>query len=272
MNWKNKDKKVKLKGLFTWNNKLVAFSLLEVLVSSAILSLILTLIFGSFGNFTSSSKKSEVQSLLKKELTILKRLLEEDFRSAIFLTAYTHDEPQKNLRFVSGIQGDDKLIGAQNADQVFLHINRNLLSYSEVIPEDDPNIHEVGYFVAIKEEGKFELYRREQYYINQRFNSYIGLISKDNIAKERNAKTILLTENIFDFDVKYLDFNLIWVKTWNSISNKNKWEKNNPNVRTRIPRAVEISLSLKKDNYLIKDSFQINLRPKLTEGIFWGNF
>lgn len=245
---------------------------MEVLVSSALLALILTAVFSSFSNFTFNSKKLENKIILGRHISSLKRLIEKDFRSVIFLAAYTQSQPTKTVRYISGIQGDNKLIGQINADQVFMHVNRNLISYNEITKQNNPLVHEVGYFVAIKDDETFELYRREQYYINTRFNSYIGLLSKENILPENNARVALLTDNIIDFDVKYLDSNNTWLEQWNSISSKNKWDKENPHLRSRIPRSVEVTLALKKDGTVVKDSFQINLRPKLTENVFWGEF
>ena len=170
-----------------WNKK-KAFSLLEVSLSVTLLALILTLIFRGFIDFSNNSQKSENVLYLGRELNALKKLLEEDFRSVVFLPSYTNDYENANLRYISGIQGTNKIIGSSAADQVFMHVHRSSISFNEIPSIEDPGLHEVGYFVALKEAGVYELYRTEQYYIDTKFNSYVGLISTENITKGKNIK------------------------------------------------------------------------------------
>ena len=251
-------------------NKTQGFSLIEVLVAISLLALILTFIFREFINFSSNSQKSENILYLSRELNILKKLLEEDLRSVVFLPSYTNDFEITSIRNVSGIQGDNKVIGPHNTDQIFMHLHKPAISFNEILSSEDPRLHEVGYFIALNDTDAYDLYRVEQYYIDNKFNSYIGLISKDNIAKAANAKNSLVTSNILDFNLSYLSHNFIWLDSWNSISNQN--QRNIKTNRSRIPQAVKIELTLQRNNEVLKDEFQINLRPNLGENIYWGNF
>jgi prepilin-type N-terminal cleavage/methylation domain-containing protein len=252
-----------------WNRK-NAFSLLEVLVATSLLALILAFIFRGFINFSQNSQKSENVLYLSRELNALKKLIEKDLRSVIFLQAYTNDYTGQSIRYFSGIRGDNKLIGENNADQIFMHVQREALSFNKIPADEDPKLHEVGYFVSFVEEDSYELYRSEQYYIDSKAGNYIGTISKENISENPNSKNALITKNILEFNVRYLTHSFLWVDFWNSISNQNSHdpEKN----RGRIPRAVEVEIAVKRNNVILKDSFQINLRPLLAEDIYWGNF
>ena len=54
----------------------------------------------------------------------------------------------------------------------------------------------------------------------------------------------MITRNIVDFNVRYLNSSFYWADEWNSMSTQNQLdiEKN----AGRIPQAVEIQLTLKK--------------------------
>ena len=252
-----------------WKNKQKGFSLLEVLVAISLLSLILTFIFQGFINFSRNSQKSENILYLSRELNALKKLLEKDISSVVFLQSYTNDYEATSPRYFSGIQSDNKLIGEHQADQIFMHLQRDAISFNE-LENQDPRVHEVGYFVAIAGDESFELYRSEQYYIDSKANNYLGIIAKENINSSPNVRNSLVTTNIVDFNIRYLTYNFIWLDSWNSVSNQNKQDitKN----KNRIPQAIEVEISLKKRGVILKDSFQINLRPNFGKDIYWGNF
>lgn len=269
MNYQKEEEVQKYKELFMWNKK-KAFSLLEVLVATSLLALVLTFIFQGFINFSKNSQKSENILYLSRELNGLKNLIEKDLSSVVFLQSYTNDYEGKSARYFSGIQGDNKLIGENNTDQIFFHSHRGSISFNKIPPNEDPKLHEVGYFVSFVEDDSYEFYRTEQYYIDSKAGNYIGTISSANIVKSANVKNSLVTKNIVEFNVRYLTHNFLWVDSWNSISNQNipDIDKN----RGRIPVAIEVELALKRENVVLKDSFQINLRPFLAKDIYWGNF
>ena len=253
-------------------NKLRGFSLLEVLVAVSLLALVLTAVFQGFVNFSRNSDKTKEIFFLQRDLISLKKLIEDDFNNIIFLESFTKDFPGNSPQFISGIQGDNKLIGPHNTDQIFMHLQRDSLSFNEISFLEDPKLHEVGYFVALnsEKEGIYQLYRSEQYYIDNKFNSYVGTISKANIRDELNKKNSLVTDNLVEFNIRYLTHNFLWVDTWNSMSSQNKQDifRN----RGRIPQAIEVELVLKKKNVVLSNKFQVNLRPKLGKDIYWGNF
>lgn len=251
-------------------NKAKGFSLLEILVAISLLTLILTFIFQGFINFTRNSKKSENILYLSRELNALKILLAKDISSVIFLQSYANDYKGASVRYFSGIQSDNKLIGQVKADQIFLHTHREAISFNEISANRDPQIHEIGYFVALAGEDSYELYRSEQYYIDSKADNYIGTISKENISTKVNVKNSLVTTNIVDFNIRYLTHNFVWLDSWNSVSNQNFQDiKKN---KGRIPQAIEVELALKKNGVVLKDIFQINLRPSFGKDIYWGNF
>ena len=255
--------------LFMWSKK-KGFSLLEVLVAVSLLGLILTFIFRSFVDFSQNSQKTENILYLSRELNALKKLMETDFGSIIFLQSYTNDYESQSIRYFSGIQGDNKLIGSSNTDQIFFHVNRNSINFNQVEVEKDPKLHEIGYFVTLVEEDKYNLYRTEQYYIDSKPNNYIGIIADENITEFSNVKNSLVTSNIVDFNIRYLNHQFIWLDSWNSISNQNQHdiERN----KGRIPQAVEVEITLKRDNIILKNAFILNLRPVLGKDIYWSNF
>ena len=203
------------------NNKKIGFSLLEILVTMAIASAMFYFVFDTFTVSRKLNDKIEKGLELRNEMRIIKNLIENDINSVIFLKYYTKFSNQN----VSGIKGLNRVNGLDDIDQIYMHVNKPALNHFNIEWYDDPGIHEVGYFIAIKdpEIPTYALFRKEQFYIDNNFESYSNTPSINNLIQDENTINLLITENIKELNFKYLSpnstnsINEVWLDEWNSM-------------------------------------------------------
>ena len=222
--------------------------------------------FSTFIQSQRQSKKIEQLLELRREFRIIKNLIESDVRSSIFLEGFTDDNPEEtSTKNFSGMLGINSAFNEAQIDQIYFHTHRPNLNHRNLEDSFDPEIHEIGYFVAFVNDEQLSLYRKESFYIDNNIESYPSVISTQAIIENKKNKSLPLTTKIKGFNIRYLAAGTEWLEEWNSMLSHRK--------NGRIPQAIEITIALEALNgERLEESFQINLRPPLGENIVWGNF
>ncbi len=193
------------------------FTLLEIMLAVAVLSLVGTMIYSGFAQ--TALNKARIEQDVDHS-RVIHMTLERMARELTMAFVSTHVNPSLDLRIV-----DTAFIGKDNGkdDRIdftsFSH--RRLYRNAR---ESDQN--EISYFVTEHPDdpGVLVLARREQNRIDE--------------DPRRGGKSQILVENIEEFNVEYFDPLLSdWVQTWNTEDMLAQ-----PN---RLPTQVRIRLSVK---------------------------
>ena len=236
------------------------FSLLELLISVALLGLVMAIIYGGFfqiANF-SSAVKSDLNS--REQLRLLMKIVLDDLQNLQYLTNFTDSETNILSLSETGLIAE-RVIGSTNHNKEeiseFSIINFHSSIKSRFYPrvkESDPEIHEIGYYIEEDLDSKsWNLWRREDFYI-------------DNNIKE-GGETQIISRSVINFDIEFLESETAlavggyvekWTKKWDSEENK----CNNPSIKENfcLPRSIKLTIALKgKDERSVSDSQVVNL-------------
>jgi len=188
------------------------FSLLEVMVAIAILSMITVMLWGAF-NQSLSIRESIVETDSQLQMTrIMISKLRADLGSAYIKTA--KDNP--NIKFIGEDHGDDDRLEFAS----FTHFR-----YLKNSRESDEA--RLDYFLedSKDEQGTKQLKRRENKII-------------DDTSENEGGVSYSLAENVVKLNFRYCD----GIKAeW-----KDSWDSTNPDYFERMPMAVELTVDFKK--------------------------
>ena len=236
------------------------FSILELLISVALMGLVMSVLYAAFFQVSNSSLK--VQSTLdaRQELRLLIKIVLDDLQNLRYLKHFADSDQNETQQRETGLIADLNL-GPENPDtgqiEEFTSIDFHTAIKSRFFPEDnsrDPELHEVGY--TLKENTntkKWEFIRREDFYI-------------DKDLRE-GGKSNVLSEEVTKFEVEFLEsetalagggFKERWTKVWNSDERMCHDLKIKENFC--LPRAVRLTIALKaKGKNTISDTQVINI-------------
>lgn len=198
--------------------------MIEMLVSMVLLSIVLTLVYGGFGQISDGARRMTFDLTEGQELRLLLRMVTDDLQSAQWLKRYF----EKGVGFSTGIDADTRFEQDKDFSVISFHAATTTRFFREVSAQSDPGLHEVGYRVLKAEEGEtLNLVRREDYYL-------------DNDMKE-GGRNVVLAEGIEDFLVEFLPpgsdsdgLEEPWEKRWDSGTR--------PEL-SRMPQAIRVTLS-----------------------------
>lgn len=201
------------------------FTLLELLISLALLSAVLTLVYGAFAQISGSATRLQDELTERQELRLLVRMISDELASAQWL----EHAAGKSRPIRTGIVGETRFVEGDEFSFVSFHAARPTRFHRTVDPAADPGLHEVGYAVERSEEGEaLLLVRREDYYIDEDL--------------EAGGLEVVLAEDVETFLVEYLapgaDPNALetpWELRWNSPENAEQ---------ARMPVAVRLTVGL----------------------------
>ena len=148
------------------------FSILELLISVALLGLVMSVLYTAFFQISNSSLK--VQSTLdaRQELRLLMKIVLDDLQKVRFLKHFTESDQSKTQQRETGLIADQNL-GPENPDtgqiEEVTSIDFHTSIKSRFFPEEnsrDPELHEVSYSLQENPDTKtWEFIRREDFYI-----------------------------------------------------------------------------------------------------------
>ncbi len=236
------------------------FSILELLISVALMGLVMSVLYAAFFQVSNSSLK--VQSTLdaRQELRLLIKIVLDDLQNLRYLKHFADSDQNETQQRETGLIADLNL-GPENPDtgqiEEFTSIDFHTAIKSRFFPEDnsrDPQLHEVGYTLQENTNTKkWEFIRREDFYI-------------DKDLRE-GGKSNVLSEEVTKFEVEFLEsetalagggFKERWTKVWNSDERMCHDLKIKENFC--LPRAVRLTIALKaKGKNTISDTQVINI-------------
>lgn len=218
-------------------------TLLEILVSIAVLSMISLLLYGAFDSLSRGKRAEALRSERARQGREAIARISRELAGA-YLSAHQPQSPALVSRMTSFIGQQDS-----NFDRLdfatFAH--RRLEADSR---ESDQS--EIGYAVVKDPEksDKMDLIRREQIPIDQ--------------EPKRGGVVNVVAEDVESFDLRFLDpLSGLWIETWDTTQTTGQL--------SRLPLAVRVSLTLKGIRggppLVYSTKIILNMRDPLTFGV-----
>lgn len=232
------------------------FTLVELLVSLALLGLVMALVYAAFEQISVPALARRDELNEHQELRLLVRMVSDDLQSAQWLARFA----EKGEQYRSGIVAKRHFEGGKEYSEVSMHTAGPARFHRAFDPARDPRLHEVGYFVRLGEDRKtLELVRREDFYLD------------DDI--ERDGAEVVLVEGVETFRVEFLPptsgtgaataprsatpggTDEVWDDTWDSPARPKE---------SRMPLAIRVTLARKGSRgQEYKESLEFNLPGSL---------
>ena len=226
------------------------FSLLELLISIALLALVMSLLYGAF--FQISNSSLQVTSTLEKrqELRLLMKMVLDDLQNVQYLKHFTESLQSTIQQRESGMIVDSKL-GPENPETGELEEVSSLYFHTAVksrfYPEEkehDPELHEVSYTMQENLDTKnWEFIRREDFYL-------------DNNLRE-GGKSYVLSEAVIGFELLLLESEVAlsgggsqeeWTREWDSDEENCIGTFPKFGEPFCLPRSVRLTMALKGEH------------------------
>ncbi|MBW2305598.1 MAG: prepilin-type N-terminal cleavage/methylation domain-containing protein [Deltaproteobacteria bacterium] len=197
------------------NSHRYGFTLLEILISIAILSVILSVIYGTFHSSVRTIRSVQASSDLYRTARLILDKMSEDIRGSYIPSP---GNPSETMKF--GFIGEDHWDGEYPADTL------NFTSTTHRLYESDrPQsiFSEIGYFLEKDEEtGLKKLMRRESFVVDQEINA--------------GGAVLEMGLRVQGLDLKYMDAEGSTWDVWDSTDSTAGEHSNS------LPRIVEIYL------------------------------
>jgi general secretion pathway protein J len=192
------------------------FTLLEILIAIAILSVILSVIYGSYHSSVQTIQAVQASSDLYRSTRLILDIMSEDIRGA-YISRFTNPSQAMMFAFV----GEDHWDGAFPADTL------NFTSTTRRLNDSDQPLSifaEIGYFLETDEKtGRKKLMRRESYVVDQDVKT--------------GGTSIEMGLWVLGLDLKYVDANNNTWDFWDSTAGEHAKE---------LPKMVEIHLLMER--------------------------
>jgi len=194
------------------------FTLIEMLVATAVSSVILIMMYTAYSSIIKSVNQGKVISQYYEEINVIIRRIDSDLINAFW------NDNSKNINFISSLEGNSSRLNFVTGES---RSNRMLLAAKENMPSSD--IHEVGYYLKIDNKtGKYNLVRRSEIHYD------------DSPLDGGIEEVILKNVESIKFDFKYESD---WVHVWDSKEKK------------RLPAGIKTTL-VAIDPFNHKDSYE----------------
>ncbi len=220
-----------------------ALTLVELLVALSLLSLVLTLVFGSFFQISTGASGLQDELSEQQELRLLLKLVADDLQTARYLP----NAAQAHLP--TGLVARYQIMGRGEVTEINFHAATRARFYRLRPAALDPLLHEVGYSVLKQgETERFILQRREQFYLDSDL--------------ERGGITVELARDVELFKVEFLKASTglsapteDWDKEWDS-SQRPDGQRMPVAMRLTIGRAA-------KNGRHLQNTLEFNLESVL---------
>ena len=234
------------------------FSLLELLVSVALLGLVLSLLYGAFFQISNSSLKVKKTLENRQELRLLMKIVLDDLQAVRYLKNYAAVSSPGSQRetglIVQTEMGprDSESGDAAEISRVDFHASIPTRFFPGA-KTHDPELHEVGYSLIENVDTKeWEFIRREDFYLDEQMSD--------------GGKSHVLSKSITGFQVELLESETQlatggtqenWASEWNSDEKECNKTEQEPFC---LPSAIKLTMSLKgENNQEVSDTQVINL-------------
>jgi prepilin-type N-terminal cleavage/methylation domain-containing protein len=236
------------------NGRRPGFTLLELMLTLTIFATVMTLMLNAFFQFSDHDRRLHALIDLRQEARILEGLIREDLQAAVFLEAYVSDPLKEMEGRQSGIFGENLTQGGHDADRIHLHINRPSRFYRTLTADQDPELHEVSYYVEPTEDDRLGLKRRESFYIDP------------DIDESIENMVYTLSTSVVSFDIRYF--------AGAETEGREAWDATQKTDERAgylgLPTGVQVDLVLQNpagEEY--RTTFQVNLKPDMGSFVQW---
>lgn len=241
------------------------FSLIELMVSIAILASISALLLNIF--YQSKKTQDASYKILdsRRDARLIRSILSDDIKKTLFLKNWA----EASLENKSGILGVTLRDTTHEIDQIYFHARKKSSNYRLLKEYLDPLVHEVGYYVKRAEplSPYYSLYRREYFYLRKGFFEVKNIFELSPNIDPRQVE-ILVTDRLTRFKISYLAKAEGEITTWVW---EDKWDSASKPANEKLPLAVKVEFAfLNREDKVEEVSFQVNLKPVLPSGSSWG--
>ncbi len=225
------------------------FSLIELLVALALLSLVLVMIYGSFFQISIGTKNINAQLSDRQELRLLLKIISDDFQAARHFQWFAAGEGR-----ASGIVAEREFVNSEVFSEVAFHAALPTRFHRKVAAAADPEMHEVAYLVRASRNDRenLVLVRREDFFLDD--------------DMEDGGISVVLADRIATFTVSFLaragqgDAD---TETWDE-----NWDSSTRTAKTRMPIAVRITLArLGQNGKIREETMEVNLPGSMNVGL-----
>jgi prepilin-type N-terminal cleavage/methylation domain-containing protein len=228
-----------------------AFTLIELLLAIALLSVIVALVYGALFQVTGGAQALTQEFSEDQELRLLVRMISQDLQAVRYLPEFT--KKLNNETRPSGLIARSEFVARGDFSRIDFHTAGPARQHRQRPEEGDPLLHEVGYQVLEDRTlDTLTLVRREDYYVDG--------------DMEAGGVTAVLARDIDTFKVECLlpaqapgQQQEVWTSVWDS-----RPAPTAPNER--LPRALRITLGQTgKSGRHLKEVLEINLEAVLKD-------
>ncbi len=248
------------------SNRINGFSLLELLVAIALMSVVIVLIYNAFFQVSNSTQQVTKSLEAGQELRLLMKIVLDDLRAAQYLEKLVvHNNPDNDEPYYHSGIFSERSPGPENTQLSSIHFHTAIPTrfFPEAIAQaKDPELHEVGYALEYDSfEEKWLFKRREDFYVD------------DDMME--GGKEQLLSESVVQFELEFLEQNIlaadsselqeIWVDEWDSLENKCSTFAKQASTPC-LPLAIRLTMSLRTEKEgKVTDTLEVNLPISLQQ-------
>ncbi len=231
------------------------FSLMELLIALSLFAAIAGILMNSFFQFSRQSQRLETILKLRQELRILEQIIRNDVQAVVYLDKFMEDPQKRQDGRKSGIYGVDESGGDFSKDRLHMHVNNISRFHRNLTTEQDPELHEVSYYLEEEEGGVLKFKRREEFFIDA------------DITDGERSITHTLSSKIASFDVKYFKSTIEEAaEEWDSSS-----VLTTGLAADKVPAGVVIQLRIESENgERLESDITINIQPYMGQYVEWG--
>lgn len=216
------------------------FTLIDLLVSLTLLTIVMTMVYGSFLQISTHAAARTEELTQQQELRLLLHLVVGDLEAAQWLPRFK----EKGEEFKTGIISDTEFQNGRDFTRIRFHAARPSRFFRRLPAGLDPGLHEVGYRVRRDERGEtLRLVRREDFYL-------------DN-DMEAGGNEVVIAEEIEEFLVEFLPPNAdpnAFEEQW-----EKRWDANSRGNGSEMPIAIRVTLALKtKKGVVLREQVSFN--------------
>ncbi|MBI4084181.1 MAG: hypothetical protein HY423_16370 [Candidatus Lambdaproteobacteria bacterium] len=212
------------------------------MIALALLSVILALLFGSFFQISESAKGLDRSLAERQEQRLLLAMVVDDLQNVVFLEGFKDPAGQQRE---TGIVGRTERFGDGDFSNVRFHSAIAARFHRQVLPAQEPGLHEVAYWVQESDDRRTRLLmRREDLYID------------DDL--EHGGTTVELARDVEAFLVEFLPRSAAdsesadaWEREWNPLRRP---------AGDPMPIALRLTLGLRSaSGRAQRETYEINL-------------
>ena len=198
------------------------FTFIELIIAMMLLSVVMTLIYTSFGQVSNNVRSLSREMSERQELRLLVKLISDELQAANY-----YQEFAKLNDGLSGIQAEVEPLDQAEYTKIQFHSSTPTRFYRNVPREADPQMHEIAYWVQLGEDRTTtQLVRREDFYLD------------DDMSE--GGVEVTMAEEVDEFLIEFVAPGAAGRATETWVSN---WDSTERTAQDRMPAALRITIA-----------------------------